>query len=459
MVRFPTVRHPGFSIPSLMAACIIVSTSAIAGDVFNVVITGKESQLQSTLRVEADLPGFLIGNYHPVENPTGTMTRPGTFGGSGNMPINFDSTGISEGEIDGAPDGVFRLCLDHETDTARISGLTLDLLSGSTPTFDLVLEVLFQTFRTFQPNSLFIGGIPFEFPLGQMVVTRLEATQVGGPAVGTLIDLGGGTYQIVVGVTVEVLMEAEFNEEPVELEPFLLELPVTAQVTVTGNGLVLEGESEWELDELFKGPFEGVGLDAFPVDVPTVLPPGATAHLLITNQLESVHMLYSGSLLLRGLGSSAPHEPSLADTFARVRGLPVSGDLGSLHEDDDNRLVTRPDVFRTSAVPPVQVMVETVCPIQHVCDLRFLIESRASVNNIMQRVLLFDHVGETWVIVDSRSMTTTDRLLEITPLGDPSRFVNVETGRIRALIQCNALAFTIAPTWTSQIDRVGWLVR
>ncbi|MCL4209391.1 MAG: hypothetical protein KJZ68_01895, partial [Phycisphaerales bacterium] len=203
MVRFQTVRHPGFSMAWLMAACIMVSTPAIAGDVFNVVITGKESQLQSTLRVEADLPGFLIGNYDPVENPTGTMTRPGTFGGSGNMPINFDSTGISEGAIDGAPDGVFRLCLDHETDTASISGLTLDLLSGSTPTFDLVLEVLFQTFRTFQPNSLFIGGIPFEFPLGQMVVTRLEAIQVGGPAVGTLIDLGGGVYQIAVVVTVE----------------------------------------------------------------------------------------------------------------------------------------------------------------------------------------------------------------------------------------------------------------
>lgn len=443
----------------ITTAAHLAAYPAGAGDVFDVLINGKESQLQSTLRVEAELPGFLIGNYDPVENPTGTMTRPGTFGGSGNMPINFDSTGISEGVIDGAPDGGFRLCLNYDTEQSLIDGLTLDLLSGSRPTFDLVLQVLFQTFRTYQPNSLFIGGIPFEFELGQMVITRLDAAQTAGPAIGSLTDLGGGVYVVAAVVTVEVTTQAELNGEAVEFDPFPLDLPLTFQVAVNGGGLMLEGQSEWNLEEVFEGPFEGVGLDAFPVDVPTVLPPGATAHLLITNELESVHVLYVGTLMLEGSGAAAPFEPAQADALTRIRGLPVSGDLASLHEDDDNRLVTRPDVFRTSAVPPVQVLVETTSPLEHLCDLRFVIESRASVNNIMQRVLLYDFVAETWVSIDSRGLTTTDRVIELTAAGDPMRFIDAKTGHLRTLVQFNALAFTIAPTWTSQIDRIGWLMR
>ena len=48
----------------------------------------------SNLSLAIDLPfeGTLIGDYDAKANPTGTLTRPGLFGGSGNNSIGYSAT-------------------------------------------------------------------------------------------------------------------------------------------------------------------------------------------------------------------------------------------------------------------------------------------------------------------------------------------------------------------------------
>jgi len=145
------------------------------------------------------------------------------------------------------------------------------------------------------------------------------------------------------------------------------------------------------------------------------------------------------------------------DGFTRLRGLPVSGDVGSLCEDDDDRLVTRPDVFVPTTTPPVQIEVEGTSPVDAPGSLSFTLESHVSVNNIQQRLLLFDFDEQAYVLVDTRIAPTSDESVEVA-VEDPSVFIESGTGRVRALVQYVQVAFSILPTWQARIDRAVWTV-
>jgi hypothetical protein len=75
--------------------------------------------------------GTLAGDFAAVENPLGTQTRLGFFGGSGNMPIpaTVDVLSVSGGSA--SPDGVLGLALDLQALTGSLHGLALDLAPGS----------------------------------------------------------------------------------------------------------------------------------------------------------------------------------------------------------------------------------------------------------------------------------------------------------------------------------------
>lgn len=146
-------------------------------------------------------------------------------------------------------------------------------------------------------------------------------------------------------------------------------------------------------------------------------------------------------------------------SFTRVRGLPVSGVLSDLFLSDDFRLVTRPDVFRTSAVPPVQIEARGQSPIQSPAELLIRVESHASVNNIFQRIMAFNYDTSQYEVLNSRTLPTTDIVTDVFVTANPGRFIEDGTGNMRVLLQYNALAFTIAPIWQARQDQVIWRVR
>jgi len=142
-------------------------------------------------------------------------------------------------------------------------------------------------------------------------------------------------------------------------------------------------------------------------------------------------------------------------SFTRVRGNPVSGDLGSLLFSDDDRLVTRPDVFRATTTPPVQVEVTGLAPLPNPSSMSVTIETSASVNNIQQRVLFWNFQTSDWEAMDVRLATLDDSTL-VVEVPSPERFINQNTGEVRVSIRCVAVAFSLSPNWLGRIDVVEW---
>jgi hypothetical protein len=142
-------------------------------------------------------------------------------------------------------------------------------------------------------------------------------------------------------------------------------------------------------------------------------------------------------------------------SFTRLRGLGVSGTVDSLCGSDDDRLVTRPDVFLATFVPPVQIEVEGASVTTSPSSMRLRIESSANSASILQRVRLFNFETNAYETIDSRTMPTSDGVVEVELSGDVSRFVSGD-GTVRALIQCQQTNPTLPPTWRAGIDEVRW---
>ena len=153
---------------------------------FDLTIDGAASASDVLTSFAAELPSTVIGDYDPVNNPGGTLTRPGFFGGSGNQPVDIDLTLSGVADFLASPTGSLSVGVDLPGLTLDVAGLDLDLLGGSTETADLVASLLFQTFRTFQPDSLFIGGIPLDLPLGSQTLSEVLLVQ-SAPSVGGML--------------------------------------------------------------------------------------------------------------------------------------------------------------------------------------------------------------------------------------------------------------------------------
>jgi len=149
---------------------------------------------------------------------------------------------------------------------------------------------------------------------------------------------------------------------------------------------------------------------------------------------------------------------TLPETVTLVRGLHVSGDLEDLFFDDASRFIARPDVFGPSAIPPIQVEVTSTTNIQAPSELRFLVESNLSVDDIQQEILLWNFNQQQYDLFDTRIATVNaDGVVEVS-FNDAARYVEDGTGQIRAIVRFNAVAFSIVPTWNARLDRTVWTI-
>ena len=138
-------------------------------------IVSESSSIDLSGSVGLAFEGALIGNYDEEANPQGTLTRPGLFGGSGNQPIStslsfaigFDDQSLPEGQI------LFVL----KGETLQLSSIEAALPSASV---NLGLELLFETFRSIAPDSLFFGGIPLPLEIGAVDLTN-RAVRLANP--------------------------------------------------------------------------------------------------------------------------------------------------------------------------------------------------------------------------------------------------------------------------------------
>ncbi len=274
---------------TLSAGLAGVLSSAALAATYSFTITPAASTLNTSSSLEAPIPGSLIGDYDATTNPTGTQTRPGIIGGSGNVAIPLTMTLDGAGASTTNPTGAFSLTADTNAGTLSADQFAADFLNGALPSFDVDLLLLYSTFRTFNPNSVFPGGVPIPLPLGSASISVLSAAQ-SGPAAGTLTPAEGspGVYTFALVIPVDVTLVADANGQPVAPPPFPLPLTLTGSLTLAGASATLDASIDVSGGQTVPGPFPGGGFENLPLPLPTVLPPGATANVLLTGELQSI---------------------------------------------------------------------------------------------------------------------------------------------------------------------------
>jgi hypothetical protein len=168
------------------------------------------------------------------------------------------------------------------------------------------LDLLFSTFHTVNPSSLYLGGIPVSFPLTGQSVSDLHVVQTGGPASGTLIaGIVSGTYALSAVVPVSFSMVVDFQGALTPVGPFDGFLPVGGTLQMNGGAPTLGIVFNQNIQQTTLDPLAGTVLSDLPFDAPTILPPGGTAHFLIGGTVAEVDLDMSLDAVLNANGAIA----------------------------------------------------------------------------------------------------------------------------------------------------------
>jgi hypothetical protein len=300
------------------------------------------------------LPSTVIGNHDAATNPTGTSTIPGVFGGSGNNVIPMDLALTIDSLFSGATSGSFGLNVDTGALTVSMDGLFVDLLNGANASTALSLSMLFSSFHTVQPTSVYLGGLPIDVPLGSTGVSQLELVQSGLVVPGALVPTGTpNEYSFVLTVPANMSFVVDFQGQTTPVGPTPVLLPLMGTILVNGNVATAAIDVIVTDQQQIMDPAPGFAITDQPMPMPTILPPGGTANLLLSatiSQLDTdlildVSVVADGSLAC-GVESYCD---STTNSTGQVALLEVTGSLdvndGQLDYSVTNLPPNRPGIF------------------------------------------------------------------------------------------------------------------
>ncbi len=252
-------------------ACQALADEFILTDESSVLLDGS---------MHTELDGTLIGDWDGETNPDGTQTRPGVWGGSGNNPIPLSMTVTIGFNGVRVPTGIIDVVIDSGAGLAQFSDLNWNVIGEETLPGTLTVTVLYETFRSINPDSLYPGGVPVEIPMGEATVTACSLLQAG-PAPGTAAPIDGQPGGHDVTVTVPAIMDLviatdAFGELPMQV-PIALLLEGVHQIGDATDYLTMTAHAS--VDETSDLP--GEPLPSIPMELPTVVPPGDFAGVLL----------------------------------------------------------------------------------------------------------------------------------------------------------------------------------
>lgn len=275
------MARTGFIAASLLGC---TATAVSAGAIPWIIEPGQGSVTAFTSTTSGS-SGTLIGDWDEEANPDGTQTRPGFFGGSGNVPI---SLAINQG-LEGAGSfpvvGGFDLNIDIGLQLVAISDLQLESGAGSSLPLDNTLGMNYETFRSINPDSLYVGGIEIPIPLGSGELTSWSFSQkalAGGPLIE---GESSGSWTFALPMVLTVTASGTLDGAPFGLPSTLLPV-VLIGTYLDGDDPVLQMEfSELlEANQVFDPPLP---LPDVPLELPTIVPPGSFAGVLLSLAAES----------------------------------------------------------------------------------------------------------------------------------------------------------------------------
>jgi hypothetical protein len=291
---------------SLLVALLgLCAASPATAQLYEFTINPASSRLAGPLSLAAQTTGMLIGDYDAAANPAGTRTKPGlfgTFGATENIPVPA-SLGIEvSGPIDTRTAGALRLDLDPGAGTVTMTDFGANFLHGGAVNIPVTVGLLFDSFRTRNPSSTYVGGFPLNLPIGEASLTQLAAGQVGSGA-GVLTPSSANTYDF--SLAAVMLITAEFSVLDNNFQAPGVPTPIGLTGSIVLNGATATLTSFAPV-VLTTSTEPGVELPQFPLGLPTVLPPGATANLLLDLTLTKVGLSFDGTSTLNATGVVVP---------------------------------------------------------------------------------------------------------------------------------------------------------
>lgn len=283
---------------AVLAGLSLASCAAAAAERYQCEVQPQSTYTQNTL-VQLPLAGTWIGNYDAVTNPSGTRTRLGLFGGSGNVPIPFSSTLKPTVSItDAHPGGAFEFSFDSATGAVAVAGMQLDFLDGQTGTLATSMVLTYSAFNTQQPTSVFPALTNAQVPLDSGTLTEAGAAQTGA-ALGTAVASGSGSWTFTVGVPVDVTVSGTSLGQPFSTTSQGV-LVLAGTFSISGNTLTMS--TQGSVNETVPVPAPAPLVNV-PFDLPTVLPAGQVARLLINGTFSNGTSTTTGSSALQVSGA------------------------------------------------------------------------------------------------------------------------------------------------------------
>ena len=145
------------------------------------------------------------------------------------------------------------------------------------------------------------------------------------------------------------------------------------------------------------------------------------------------------------------------DAESPIRGVSVSSGAFRILESDDVRLQYRPGIVFTPSLEPIQLVVRSRAHETGPGSMTVRIESSSSSGNTNQTVALWNFLTGVYEQVDSRLITTTDAVTQISIPTNAARFVEpLGTREVRLRLGYKVTGPVFAYPWTARIDHVSF---
>jgi glucose/arabinose dehydrogenase len=145
-------------------------------------------------------------------------------------------------------------------------------------------------------------------------------------------------------------------------------------------------------------------------------------------------------------------------SFSMFRGSVVSGDVDSLADSDEDKLIARPGAVFVSSEPPIQIIINATSPFTSPSTFKFTLEANSSALHVRQIISLFNYDTGQYEEVDSRIATQTDSVVDVDVTSNIGRFVEDGTGNVRARVSFRATQPVFVYPYFGRVDRANWTV-
>ncbi|HLK15085.1 MAG TPA: hypothetical protein VKT78_09790, partial [Fimbriimonadaceae bacterium] len=146
------------------------------------------------------------------------------------------------------------------------------------------------------------------------------------------------------------------------------------------------------------------------------------------------------------------------DAFALVRGVLVSGSLGSLQWSDGNSLVAHLGPTVNPSESPLQLQLTAHSAVLSPTWFQVTLAAGVNTPGLAQTLSIWNYTTGKWVQVDSRPATTSRQTVTISAAGTLSDYVNQGNGEVKALVAYKQTGPTLGYLWQAAVDQVQWVI-